>query len=77
VRIGIIEPTENAANAPGSYQLMTEEMDRIQHRLCYLESPQQNLSRYEGKLVRIVGTERWRAGERYPVVAVERVEIVW
>ena len=53
------------------------EADRLSFRIAYLETSETNLKRFEGKHVRIVGTQRWRKGERYPVIAIERVDMVW
>ena len=65
------------AGAPASYQLMTPETDRLQQRIFYLESDRANLKRFEGKHVRVAGNERWRKGDRYPVLAIDRIGIVW
>jgi uncharacterized protein YgiM (DUF1202 family) len=63
-------------NAPAAYELRTREVDRLSFRMAYLESPETNLKKYEGKHVRINGNQRWRKGERYPVIAIERIDIV-
>ena len=63
-------------NAPATYELRTREVDRLSFRMAYLESPETNLKKYEGKHVRIAGNQRWRKGERYPVIAIERIDIV-
>jgi uncharacterized protein YgiM (DUF1202 family) len=65
------------ANAPASFELRTAEEDRLSFRVAYLETTDTNLKRFVGKHVRIVGTQRWRKGERYPVIALERVDMVW
>ena len=77
VKDGILRAVEDAANAPGSYELLTEEVGYRQYRIAYLETTEKNLQRYEGKHVRVMGNERWRKGDRYPVIAVERVDMVW
>ena len=64
-------------NAPAAFELRTTEADRLSFRIAYLETSETNLKRFEGKHVRIVGTQRWRKGERYPVIAIERVDMVW
>ncbi|MGD0016882.1 MAG: SH3 domain-containing protein [Verrucomicrobiia bacterium] len=63
--------------APALYQLMTPEMNRLQQRICYLESNQGDLDRYEGKHVRLSGNERWRKGDRYPVLVIDHIGMVW
>ena len=64
-------------NAPAAFELRTAEVDRLSFRIAYLETSETNLKRFEGKHVRIVGTQRWRKGERYPVIAIERIDMVW
>ncbi len=64
-------------NAPASFEVRTAEEDRLSFRIAYLETTDTNLKRFEGKHVRIVGTQRWHKGERYPVIALERVDMVW
>lgn len=63
--------------APASYALMTENVGGRDYIIAYLEAPQMNLDRYRGKHVRILGNQRWSRNERYPVIAVERIDIVW
>ena len=77
VKTGVLQKVPDPTRAPGAYQLMTPEVHRLQSRLAYLEAPQMNLSRYQGKTVRVFGTQRWRKTERDPVIAVERVEMIW
>jgi uncharacterized protein YgiM (DUF1202 family) len=77
VKDGVVRAVKDAANAQGSYELMTPEMNRLQQRICYLDSPQINLDRYQGKHVRVSGNQRWRKGDRYPVIVAERVDMVW
>ncbi len=67
----------NETNAPAAFELRTAEEDRLSFRVAYLETSDTNLKRFEGKHVRIVGTQRWRKGERYPVITIERVDMVW
>jgi uncharacterized protein YgiM (DUF1202 family) len=65
------------AGAPGPYALMTEDVMDRDYIIAYLATTQTNLSRYEGKHVRIYGTERWKRSDRFPVITVERCEMVW
>lgn len=65
------------ANAPGAYALLTADISGRQYLMAYLESTQTNLSRYDGKHVRILGNQRWKRGERYPIIAIERCDMVW
>ena len=68
----------NETNAPAAFELRTSgRYDRLSFRVAYLETSDTNLKRFEGKHVRIVGTQRWRKGERYPVITIERVDMVW
>ena len=64
------------SNAPAAYELRTREVDRLSFRIAYLETSETNLQKYEGKHVRITGNQRWRKGERYPVITIERIDIV-
>ena len=77
VKDGVLRAVKDAANAPGSFELMTEEVGYRQYRIAYLETTEKNLARYEGKLVRVFGNERWRRSDRYPVIAVERIDMIW
>jgi uncharacterized protein YgiM (DUF1202 family) len=65
------------SNAPQAFELRTAEEDRLSFRMAYLEASGINLKKFDGKHVRIVGTQRWRKGERYPVITIERIDIVW
>jgi len=65
------------SNAPGAYALMTENIMGREYVTAYLDAPANSLSRYEGKHVRILGTQRWKRSDRYPVIAIERCEIIW
>jgi len=65
------------SNAPAAFELRTPEADRLSFRVAYLEAPGLNLTKYVGKHVRIVGTQRWHKGDRYPVISVERIDMVW
>jgi len=65
------------SNAPASYELRTPEMDRLSSRMAYLEAPGTDLKKYLGKHVRIVGIQRWHKGDRYPVITIERIDMVW
>jgi uncharacterized protein YgiM (DUF1202 family) len=73
VRDGILQKVEGGAG----YELATEEVERRQYRIAYLEVGSMDVAKYVGKHVRVVGNQRWRAGERYPVMVVERLDIVW
>jgi uncharacterized protein YgiM (DUF1202 family) len=64
------------ANAPASYELRTPEVDRLSFRIAYLETADTNLKKYEGKHVRVLGNQHWRKGDRYPVIVIERLDIV-
>ncbi len=77
IKEGIVEAVANATNAPASYELRTPEEDRMDHRICYLTTDKINLQRYTGKSVRVFGDETWRKDERYPVLAVDRIDIAW
>jgi len=63
--------------APTPYALMTPTISGLNHIIAYLDAPQMKLPRYEGKHVRVLGNERWKRDERYPVIAVERLDMVW
>ncbi len=65
------------SNPPAAFELRTPEADRLSFRVAYLEAPGLNLTKYVGKHVRIVGTQRWHKGDRYPVISVERIDMVW
>ncbi|MGO9245575.1 MAG: SH3 domain-containing protein [Verrucomicrobiia bacterium] len=65
------------SNAPAAFELRTPEADRLSFRVAYLEAPGLNLTKYNGKHVRLVGTQRWHKGDRYPVISVERIDMVW
>jgi SH3-like domain-containing protein len=60
-----------------NFELLTEEVGRLQHRIAYLEIAEKELQKFEGKHVRVLGTLRWTEGNRYPVIVVERIEMVW
>jgi SH3-like domain-containing protein len=77
VKDGYLQAVKDAANAPASYELMTEEVGMRQYRIAYLETVEKNLARYEGKHVKVFGNELWRRSERYPVIAVERIDMIW
>lgn len=64
-------------NAPAAYELRTREVDRLSFRVAYLETSETNLKKFEGKHVRVTGNQRWRKGDRYPVIALERIDRVW
>jgi hypothetical protein len=56
---------------------MTENVGGRQYIMAYLDAPQMNLARYDGKHVRVLGNQRWKSDERYPVIAIERLDMVW
>lgn len=74
VKVGVLG---SSADSPTGYELLTEERLRLQHRRSFVEAPDVNLERFVGKWVRIVGTEIWPRGERYPTIKADRVEPVW
>jgi hypothetical protein len=65
------------SNAPASFELRTPEVDRLSFRVAYLEAPGLDLKKYSSKHIRIVGTQRWHKGDRYPVITVERIDVIW
>jgi uncharacterized protein YraI len=65
------------SNAPAAFELRTPEADRLSFRVAYLEAPGLDLKKYDSKHVRLVGTQRWHKGDRYPVISVERIDMVW
>jgi uncharacterized protein YgiM (DUF1202 family) len=65
------------SNPPAAFELRTPEADRLSHRVAYLEAPGLNLKKFDGKHVRIIGTQRWHKGDRYPVITIERIDMVW
>jgi uncharacterized protein YgiM (DUF1202 family) len=75
VKDGYLYPVTEP-NAPASYELRTHEVDRLSFRIAYLETSESNMKKYEGKHVRIMGNQRWRKGERYPVITIERIDLV-
>lgn len=77
VKDGILASVRDETNPPASHELRTEEVGGRSYRIAYLETTEKNLARYEGKHVRVFGNERWRNTERYPVIAVERIDMVW
>ena len=64
-------------SAPSSYELRTPEVQQRSYRIAYLETTETNLKKFEGKHVRVVGNQHWRKGDRYPVISVERLDLVW
>ena len=65
------------SNAPAPYELRTPEVDRLSHRVAYLEISDINPKKYEGRHVRVQGNQRWRKGDRDPVIVVERIDVIW
>jgi SH3-like domain-containing protein len=76
VKDGILAVVKDAS-APGPYVLMTPDVMGRQYIVAYLESSQSNLSRFDGKHVRVMGNQRWKHGDRYPVIVIERCDRVW
>jgi uncharacterized protein YgiM (DUF1202 family) len=62
---------------PAMYELRTPESNRLSYRIAYLDTAETDLRKFEGKHVRIVGNQRWRKGDRYAIIAVERIDRVW
>jgi SH3-like domain-containing protein len=77
VKDGILEAVKDETNPPALYELRTPEVEGRSYRIAYLETTEKNLARYEGKHVRLFGNQRWRKTERYPVIAAERIDMVW
>lgn len=77
LRDGILASVRDETNPPASHELRTEEVEGRSYRIAYMETTEKNLARYEGKHVRVFGNERWRKTDRYPVIAVERIDMVW
>jgi SH3-like domain-containing protein len=76
VKDGILHAVKEPG-APAAYELTTVPFDDRSYRFAYLEPTDKNLERYEGKHVRVLGTMRWRKIDRFPVIAVERLDMVW
>ncbi len=76
VKDGILRSVKDA-NAPATHELMTPTLNRIEHRVCYVDAGQTNVSRFEGKQVRVSGNQRWRKGDRYAVLVADRVDMIW
>jgi uncharacterized protein YgiM (DUF1202 family) len=77
VRDGVLRAVAEGAQAPGAYELVTLPVDRLQHRICYVEVPELQIEKYVNKRVRVFGNERWRRGDRWPVLAADRVDRAW
>jgi uncharacterized protein YgiM (DUF1202 family) len=77
VKDGILAPVKDETNPPASYELRTEDVGGRSYRMAYLDTTEKNLARYEGKHVRVFGNQRWHKTERYPVISVERIDMVW
>jgi SH3-like domain-containing protein len=69
--------TRREANAPAPYALMTDNVAGREYIIAYLDAGQTKLARYDGKHVRVFGNQTWKQDERYPVIAVERIDMVW
>ena len=77
VKDGIFQKVQGEAQPPTPYELATPNIDGRQYRIAYLEVKEPNLGKFVGKHIRVVGNERWRQGDRYPVIVVERIDMVW
>ena len=77
VKNGILRSVRDVTHSPGAYELLTPLLGRNQHRICYLETADLDLTRFEGKTVRVFGNQTWKRTERYPVLQVERIDPVW
>jgi uncharacterized protein YgiM (DUF1202 family) len=74
---GILKAVAEPTKSPAAFELMTDEVGGRDYRIAYLESPDKNLAKFVGKHVRVMGNQRWRKGDRDPVIVAERVERVW
>ena len=73
-----VDADEKLAEKPlAPYELMTILVQSRQYRDAYLDMAPQNLDKFEGKHVRVIGNLRWKRGDRYPVIVVDRIEPVW
>jgi hypothetical protein len=77
VKEGVLQTVKDDPAAPASYELRTPEVEGRSYRMAYLSTTETNLGRYEDKPVRVYGNQRWKKSERYPVIAVERIDIIW
>ena len=77
VKDGIFQKVQDEAQPLTPYELATPSIEGRQYRITYLELKEATLEKFLGKHVRVVGNERWRKGDRYPVMVVERIDIVW
>ncbi|NQU12427.1 SH3 domain-containing protein [bacterium] len=76
VKVGLLGAVDDPVDAPAPYELLTIPVERRQYRICFLEPDGKELTRYTGKTVRVVGMERWQRGERWPVLKLERLDLV-
>jgi len=74
---GVLQAVAEPTKAPAAYELMTDRVGGLVHRIAYVESPDKNLAKFVGKPVRVLGNQRWRKGDRDPVIVADRVERVW
>jgi uncharacterized protein YgiM (DUF1202 family) len=77
VKNGILKAVADRAKEPAAYELMTEEVGGREYRIAYVESTDKNLAKLVNKPVRVMGNQRWRKGERDPVIVAERIERAW
>ncbi len=77
IKEGVLQAVNNEPNAPSSYELRTPEVEGRSYRLAYLTTTEKNLTRYEDKPVRVYGNQSWRKSDRFPVIAIERIDMVW
>ena len=62
--------------APAPYELMTENKGGLEYRMAYLQITEKNMARYLGRHVRVLGNQRWTKGDRFPLIVVERIDVV-
>lgn len=77
MRDGVLRPVANAAGAPASYELITKEVDRLEHRICYVDVQTLSVEQLAGRFVKVFGNERWRKGDRYAVLTADRIDRIW
>ena len=62
--------------APAAYELMTANVGGLEYRMAYLQVTEKNMARYLNRHVRVLGNQRWTRGDRFPVIVVERIDVV-
>ena len=73
----VMDEEKGAEKQLAPYELMTIMVERRQYRTAYLDMAEKNLDKYEGKYVRILGNLKWKRGDRYPVIVVDHIEMIW